>query len=57
MCLTFSLRNKIDKQWQLYLKRVWDQEEVITASAVVVNACGSFVSYKFDCAKLVEFDA
>ena len=49
------IRNQIDKQWQLYLKRVWDQEEAITASAVVAIACGSLVSNKFNCAKLVEF--
>ena len=45
----------IDKQLQLYLKKVRDQGGVITASVVVAAAHGILISNKFDRDKFVEF--
>ena len=51
----FLLGEQIDKQLQLYLKKVRDQGGVITASVVVVAAHGILMSNKSDRDKLVEF--
>lgn len=51
----FLLGEQIDKQLQLYLKKVRDQGGVVTALVVVAAAHGILMSNKFDRDKVVEF--
>ena len=51
----FLLREQIDKQLQLYLKKARDQGGVITAMVAVAAAHGILMSNKFDYDNLVEF--